>query len=140
MKAVQKGFTLIELMIVVAIIGILSSVALPAYKTYIKKAAYAEAIAAVNPVKTAIATCAQTQGAIATNCDSYTALGISSPAATNAFASATITATTGVITMTPNAYKGILATETCTLTPTVSGTTLTWAYGGACLTAGYVKN
>jgi type IV pilus assembly protein PilA len=140
MKRVQQGFTLIELMIVVAIIGILAAVALPAYQTYIKKAAYAEVIAAVNPIKTAIATCAQTQGSISGNCDSYTALGISSPSATNAFASATITATTGVITMTPNAYKGILATETCTLTPTVSGNTLTWAYGGACLTAGYVKN
>ncbi|MNG14871.1 hypothetical protein D3C84_986580 [compost metagenome] len=46
----------------------------------------------------------------------------------------------GVITATPNAYKGILATETCTLTPTADGERLTWAYSGGCVTEGYVKN
>ena len=46
----------------------------------------------------------------------------------------------GVITATPNDYKGILATETCVLTPTVDGQRLTWAYSGGCVTAGYVKN
>jgi type IV pilus assembly protein PilA len=42
--------------------------------------------------------------------------------------------------MTPNAVKGIVATDTCTLTPTASGNVLTWAYGGQCVTAGYAKN
>jgi type IV pilus assembly protein PilA len=40
----------------------------------------------------------------------------------------------------PNAFKGILATETCTLTPTALNGRLTWQYSGGCLTNGYVKN
>ena len=59
MKTLQKGFTLIELMIVVAIIGILAAVALPAYNNYTNKARYSEMVMAVSPMKTALSVCAQ---------------------------------------------------------------------------------
>jgi type IV pilus assembly protein PilA len=59
MKKIQQGFTLIELMIVVAIIGILAAVALPAYNNYTDKARYAEMVMAVSPAKTALSVCAQ---------------------------------------------------------------------------------
>lgn len=58
MKNVQKGFTLIELMIVVAIIGILAAVAIPAYSDYTKKAKFTEVIQGTQAVKTAVELCA----------------------------------------------------------------------------------
>lgn len=60
MKKVQKGFTLIELMIVIAIVGILAAVALPAYQNYTMRAKFAEVVSAVVPVRNAIDICVQT--------------------------------------------------------------------------------
>ncbi|MGO4999423.1 pilin [Oceanisphaera sp. W20_SRM_FM3] len=57
------GFTLIELMIVVAIVAILAVIALPSYQSYIQRARFSEVIAATGPAKTAIDVCVQISGA-----------------------------------------------------------------------------
>lgn len=68
-RQAQAGFTLIELMIVVAIIGILAAVAIPAYSDYTAKAKIANAITAVDAVKTSVALCIQEAGGVKTDCD-----------------------------------------------------------------------
>ncbi len=142
MNTMQKGFTLIELMIVIAIIGILAAIAIPSYQNYIKKAAYSEIPLAMSSIRTAVDTCYGIEKSLAA-CDTAASIGETLPTGLTgkALASIAITPTTAVVTATPNAYKGIVATDTCVLTPAADASDrLIWTYSGACLTKGFVKN
>ena len=67
MKRTQAGFTLIELMIVIAILGILAAIAIPAYQDYSIRAKISEAINTASPAKLAVSEYYQSEGALPTN-------------------------------------------------------------------------
>ena len=138
-KKVQRGFTLIELMIVVAIIGILAAVAIPAYQKYVAKAKFADVVSSTAPVETAMALCMQENAGDITSCDTAAELKVTLPPATANLASVAITATTGVITATATAAAG---GYTYIRTPgalAATDSTVTFATTGTCIAAGVCK-
>lgn len=129
MKKAQSGFTLIELMIVVAIIGILASIALPAYQTYTQKAQFSEVVLATSAPKAAVEIGSQTGVALA-DLDGGSN-GVIDLTATGFVTS--VNTVNGVITATGIAALGSV---TYILTLTVLNGQVQWAATGSCAAAG----
>jgi type IV pilus assembly protein PilA len=116
MKRVQQGFTLIELMIVVAIIGILAAVALPAYQQYTKKAKMAEVVLAASACRTTITEVYQTlQSASGPGAGGW---GCESASQTSKYVLSVATSTDGVVTVTATGFGDTaIDNNSVTLTP-----------------------
>ena len=127
----QGGFTLIELMIVVAIIGILAAVALPAYQSYTTKAAYTEVVLAASVYKTAIDVCAQVNGSIVIKLCGPGVGGVpeDQKKAVGNISKVQVTAITNglMISVEPVEVNGITKKDKFELSGTLSGNQVTWA-------------
>ena len=121
MKRIQQGFTLIELMIVVAIVGILAAIALPAYQDYVVRSKVSELEAALAACKTSVAEYASSHGSL----PGTTAEAGCSTQTTQYVNGGVSVAASGVISgVTQNLGSGV-TNVTLSLTPTASGATIT---------------
>ena len=124
MKTIQKGFTLIELMIVVAIIGILAAIALPAYQDYTIRAKVSELVLAASSFRTSVTEKAQTDNALTNSGDGLTVTAYGKITAGSVSPG-------GVIVLNGTSASTSVGTSvTITLTPSMSGNTVVWSCTG----------
>ena len=143
MVKTQKGFTLIELMIVIAIIGILAAVAVPQYGQYTKRAKFSEVVTLTAAAKTAVTLCFQESGALAT-CNGAGAAtdypGIPDNLATPNGGGMVDSMTTVAGVITAKGHLTELEAKDYILTPTIGGGSITWAVTGSCVAENLCKD
>jgi len=132
-QSVQKGFTLIELMIVVAIIGILAALAIPAYSDYTIKAKVSEAASLSGAMKAAAEIYWSENEALALGSVGYGTLGVSSNFS-GKYAQSVKLSDTGVITIEMQGINDTINDQNVTYTPSTAQANIVWSVGGSVAT------
>jgi len=141
MNKAQKGFTLIELMIVIAIIGILAAIAIPQYQDYVTRSKLTEGLNLSNPAETAVAETYQSLGTLGTTGNSVSpnsyGLPLDVSIAGKYVTSVNVAAATGEITVAYNANVGggVASGDVLTLWPNTGVGGIAWACGYGSVTA-----
>ncbi|MGY8905850.1 MAG: pilin [Pseudomonadales bacterium] len=132
-----SGFSLLELLLVVALIGILAAFAVPSYQTYLQKTRFMEVVQHTHAIRVAQSACLLQAGDNVSACDTFGELAMPAPLATDNTQSIGVSATSGIITGTAAAAAG---GYTFTLSPSINSKgLLTYTVGGSCISAGFCK-
>ena len=134
---ISKAFSLLELLLVVALIGILAAFAVPTYKTYLQKTRFMEVVQHSHAIRVAQSACLLQVGDNISACDTFAELAVPDPEFSDSANIQTIALTlnTGMITVTRTSVAG---SYTFTLTPIINDDgLLTYTLGGSCLSVGF---
>ena len=132
-----SGFSLLELLLVVALIGILAAFAVPSYQTYLQKTRFMEVVQHTHAIRVAQSACLLQAGDSVSACDTFGELAMPEPLISDNTQSIGVSATSGIITGTATAAAG---NYTFTLSPIINSKgLLTYTVGGSCISAGFCK-
>lgn len=134
MKRYQIGFTLIELMIVVAIVGILAAIAIPTFQTYAARAQVSEALELSSFIKSLVGDIAQESGTPANANSGSNGIPLASSITGKYVSNISVSGGTITVTMNPagvNSTSSLIAGLTLTLSPSMNAGSMTWLCGGS---------
>ena len=141
MKVRQAGFTLVEVLVTIGIVGVLAAIAYPSYEHYVRKSRYSELVSVAAPYKSAIATCYNVTKSLNSCFANNNGVPNNVLNNSNGLMRYVITIPNGVIFVFPNDRFGFtLLGDYYALIPTVTNGVLTWNYSGPGVTKGYVSN
>ncbi len=137
MRKDTAGFSVLELIVALAVIGVLGFFAIPAYFNYQHRISFSPVIQAAEPFKTAVSECYKKLKTL-TGCNAGSNQ-IPAAMTTAKDAVAKLTVTNGVIAVTPVAREGVLTTDTYVLTPAIQKGEIAWKLSGGSVANGYVN-